>query len=151
MGRNDGSKKKKKKKLDFESHHESTEKKFQSEIKIKSTTIDSDLGDIDVRSIGLEEASQSLRSIIQARELSVSLMKLIRKTRKGGVQLEITKEFTSAAARCSSPVVVVNLHLHQTTRDAEKASTPMAKLIPKLKNTRRRIQLRLSRRQRQLE
>ena len=58
--RNDGSKKKKKKKrkkLDFESHHESTEKKFQSEIKIKSTTIDSDLGDIDVRSIGLEEAS----------------------------------------------------------------------------------------------
>ena len=54
--RNDGSKKKKKK-LDFESHHESTEKKFRSEIKIKSTTIDSDLGDIDVRSIGLEEAS----------------------------------------------------------------------------------------------
>ena len=54
--RNDGSKKKKTK-LDFESHHESTEKKFQSEIKIKSTTIDSDLGDIDVRSIRLEEAS----------------------------------------------------------------------------------------------
>ena len=40
-----------------ESHHESTEKIFQSEIKINSTTIDSDLGDIDVRSIGLEEAS----------------------------------------------------------------------------------------------
>ena len=50
-------KKKKRKKLDFESYHESTEKKFQSEIKIKSTTIDSDLGDIDVQSIGLEEAS----------------------------------------------------------------------------------------------
>ena len=59
--RNDSSKKKKKqkkrKKLDFESHHESTEKKFQSEIKIKSTTIDSDLGDIDVQSNGLEEGS----------------------------------------------------------------------------------------------
>ena len=55
--RSDGSKKKKRKKLDFESHHESTEKKFQSEIKIKSTTIDSDVGDIDVQSIGLEEAS----------------------------------------------------------------------------------------------
>ena len=59
--KNDGSKKKKKKKkrkkLDFESHHESTEKKFQSEIKIKSTAIDSDLGDIDVQSIGLGEAS----------------------------------------------------------------------------------------------
>ena len=55
--RSDGLKKKKRKKLDFESHHESTEKKFQSDIKIKSTTIDSDLGDIDVQSIGLEEAS----------------------------------------------------------------------------------------------
>ena len=75
--------------------------------------------------LGWRRLVQSLRSIIQAaRELSVSLMKLIRKTRKGGVQLKITKEFTSAAAaRCSSPVVFIILHLHQTARDAEKAST----------------------------
>ena len=124
--RNNGSKKKKKKKkrrrkkLDFESYHESTEKKFQSEIKIKSTTIDSDLGDIDGQSIGLEEASsESQKHNSSSKRAKCEPYEADSEDKKRGCAAQNNKRIY----KCSSSKVFQSRRLHQTARDAEKAST----------------------------